>query len=102
LILKCDLLVSNFCFKCANLYRYTEDEARNNILSCGAAGLGWGCHFSFQNVILQSKHKLMTAIVVHVTNLTPGSDNPRLRLQSIDLELPEGGNGRSVRLGCTS
>jgi hypothetical protein len=27
--------------------------------------------------ILQSKHQLMTAGMVHVTNMTPGSDNPR-------------------------
>jgi hypothetical protein len=30
------------------------------------------------HVILQSKHKLMTASTVRVTNLTPGSDNPTL------------------------
>jgi hypothetical protein len=36
-----------------------------------AGGLG-----TFHHVILQSKHHFMTASMVHVTNLTPGSDNP--------------------------
>jgi hypothetical protein len=31
---------------------------------------------TFYHIILQSKHQLMTASMVRVTNLTPGSDNP--------------------------
>jgi hypothetical protein len=31
---------------------------------------------TFHHVILQSKHQLTTASIYHVTNLTPGSDNP--------------------------
>jgi SAM-dependent methyltransferase len=35
----------------------------------------------FHHVMLQSKHQLMTANMVHVTNLTPGNDKPTLRLR---------------------
>ena len=49
---------------------------------CQAAYLLWGSPLiigrvgTFHHVSLQSKHQLMTASMVHVTNLTPGSDNP--------------------------
>jgi hypothetical protein len=40
--------------------------------ACGGLAL-------FHHIILHSKHQLMTAGIVHVTNLTPGSDNPSVR-----------------------
>jgi uncharacterized membrane protein YfcA len=50
-------------------------------LGSGMLGIGGGMILgrvgSFHHVILQSKHKLMTASMVHhVTNLTTGSGNP--------------------------
>jgi hypothetical protein len=34
---------------------------------------------TFRDVILQSKHTQLHSVFVHVTNLTPGSANPRHR-----------------------
>jgi hypothetical protein len=50
--------------------RQTLDSLRHAHHQPGGRG-GTAHHF-----ILQSKHHLMTAGMVHVTNLTPGSDNP--------------------------
>jgi hypothetical protein len=43
------------------------------------AGLMVGLDTTSHNVILQSKHQLVTAGMVHVTNLTPGGDMTTLR-----------------------
>jgi 4-hydroxybenzoate polyprenyltransferase len=53
------------------IYDVDIDKVNKPFLPVAAGRVG-----TFHHVILQSKHRLMTASIVHVTNLTPGSDNP--------------------------
>jgi hypothetical protein len=74
-----------FAFERVNLYRYTtvRPATRRELFEEQAYILFYeradGRAGTFQHVILQSKHQLMTAGMAHVTKLTPGSANPSRR-----------------------